>query len=207
MSLQNIKPVVLSTVTISAGGSLVDGMTSAARVIDYSHHEIHGGSSYVASVQQMVSDAGDRTTLGFTCAPGTKRVHMFASVHCSEDALFVVRENASVSGGTTHPAWNRHRGSTNTSTVFDISSGDTGYITYWPEANQSSVTENGNKLFETALVSGGGPQAPGGGNIRAESELILAPGSSYIFYTKSLDANDNYHSIILDWYEHTDSGL
>ena len=34
---------------VEAGGHLLDGVTTAAKFIDYAHHEVHSGSAYTVS--------------------------------------------------------------------------------------------------------------------------------------------------------------
>ena len=49
----------------------------------------------------------------------------------------------------------------------------------------------------------GSGKAIGGGD-RGTHEFILKPATKYLFRVTNSTASDNYMSVILDWYEHTD---
>ena len=187
--------------------SKIDAVTGVDMSIDYAHHELHSGSSFTAQVNQLVSDTNDRTTLGLLTPAGTKLLHMFASMSASAAALCLIREGAAVGAdtGATHAVINRRRDSATATIALDTSqSPDTaGSITYWNEAAQGSVTEDGTLLWQAVLGGGSGPRASGGEN-RGEAEFILKPSTQYVFYVKSLTNDDNYHAVLLGWYEHID---
>ena len=196
-------------ISIGADGSASDvasdPSTSALATIDYGHLEIHEGDSFTAQMYQLVSDTSDRTTLGFKTPAGTKMIHMFASGAATAAALFIIREGVTVADntGATHAAINRRRDSETVTIAVDTSqTPDTaGSITYWAEAAQASVTEDGTVLYQEVIAN---DKTKGGGAVRGDAEFVLKASTQYVIYLKSLSADDNYHGLVLNWYEHTD---
>ncbi len=191
---------------IIAGEGARDDISNALQTIAYPHHEIHEGDAFTCQVQQLVSDTNDRTALAFKTAAGTKRVHMFAKGTASSPAEFIIREACTVADnqGATQAVLNRQRASANATTVIDTSQNpDTaGAATYFAEADQAHITENGTLIYIDLLAA---EKKKGGGDTRGEAEFVLKPDTQYAFYMKSLNNDDNYHGLVLDWYEHTDS--
>ena len=184
----------------------LDSATKAAEVIDYAHHEIHSGSSFVASTGQMVSDTNDRTAIALVTPNTTRWLHMVAIATASEAAWFYIREAPTITNnqGATLAAYNRDRNSTTATTAINtaVNPSAAGNVTYFAEADQADYTENGTLIHQELLASGSRNSTSGGGS-RGLAEVILKQNTAYLFYLKSLNANDNYHNIILDWYEHT----
>ena len=183
----------------------LDGSTFATNTIDYSHHEIHGGSSYHAHYGQFVSDTNDRSIITFRTPNTTKYLHMFARGASTALANWYIWEGPTVTDNTGAPLtiFNRRRDSANTSGVWDTSQNPDvqGQATYFTEVTMGAVTA-GTAIEDQFIGSGSGPRASGGAT-RAEEELILLPNTLYAFEVKSLTADDNYHDIELNWYEHT----
>ena len=179
-----------------------DETSGALTVISNANRRIHDWDSYRAQVQQLVSDTNDRTAIGFITPGGDVLVHMFAQGNASDAAEFFIREGPTVANnqGAMQPVINRRRDSLNTTGVRDTSQNPTaaGAATYFAEADQAHVTEDGTVIYQD-LVSG--EKKKGGGDSRDESEFILKPNTQYVFYMRSLNNNDNYHGLVLDWYE------
>jgi len=205
VSAANPMPVVLQDPGDAARKVEFDTLFKAPIGINVAHHEIHEGDGFTCQVSQLVSDTNDRTAIAFKTPAGTKRVHMFAKGTSSSAAMFLIREGPTVADntGATQPVLNRHRGSAKTTIVIDTSQNPdaAGAATYFAEADQANITENGTLLFEDLLAA---EKKKGGGDTRDESEFILKPDTQYVFYMKSLNNDDNYHGLVLDWYEHTD---
>jgi len=181
-----------------------DGTTNAIQVIDYAHHEIHGGSHYTA--MHGVADIGaattpdDAITLTFTTSNTAKWCHMVASFEAVGGALVTIRENgtggASPTGAVT--CFNNNRNSANTSLVTDIGA-TAGQMSY------DATLDTGGTLILSEYISGASTnQNKAGGSAEggARYEWILKQGNRYqfaIYSTANVAA-----SIILHWYEHTD---
>ncbi len=193
----------VTNVVAYAGNGRLDGITEAAVTVDYDHHKIHDGDSYTCQVGQLVSDTNDRTAIAFKAPSTSKWVHIIAKGTASSPAWFYIREGATVADnqGATQAVLNRDRNSANTSGVIDTSQNPdaTGAATYFAEADQAHVTENGTLLYQDLLAA---EKKKGGGDTRGTSELVLEPNIQYVFYLKSLNNDNNYHGIVLDWYEH-----
>ena len=174
--------------------------------LSHGHFEIHEGRSFTASNYQMVSDTNDKTAIGLLTPAGDRKIHMFARGVASAIGQFLIREGPTVTDnqGATQAVYNRYRDSATTSIVLDKSQNpDTaGAATYFAEADQAQYSEDGTLLFCELLAAGTGPKVAGG-NTRAEGEFILKVSTYYLFYIKSLSNDDNYHSLVLDWYEST----
>lgn len=196
----------LGEITNSIDTAQVDGMTTAQVGITYDHHEVHSGSSFTCQVGQLVSDTNDRTALSVLTPAGTKLGHMVASGTASTAAWFYIREGPTITDneGATQAICNRNRSSETASIMIDTSQNPdlVGSATYFAEADQADYTENGTLIYAELLASGV-RQSSGGGGSRGTSEFILKASTKYLFYVKSLTADDNYHNVILDWYEHT----
>ena len=76
-----------------------DKTTGATTIIDYSHHEVHGGSAYWAFKTVTLGNA-EVSTLAVTTSDLTKWAHLILRVDLSSDAVFDILEDVtSFSGG------------------------------------------------------------------------------------------------------------
>lgn len=162
----------------------VESITGALKVIDYPHHEIHEGNSFVASQQVSLSSA---TRKYLITTPNThKRAHFTFRVRSSVEANVVLYENPTdVSGGTALASYNRNR---NSSTTAGIT------VTYAPTEGGSFAA--GTAIFEEHFGSG-----KTGADSVAREEFILKENEQYLFYVTT-EASSGDVSVILDWYEH-----
>jgi hypothetical protein len=201
-AIENITP---KTVSDGFRHITIDPATHTIQTIDYSHHEIHSGSSYTVSVGQMVSDTNDRTAIGFTTGNTTKWAHMVITAAAGAASWLYVREAATIANtqGADVTCYNRDRNSSKTSLMKGTSTGTAvaGKVTYFAEADQADYTENGTLIYQEMLASGS--KSKSGGTSRGTSELILKQNTAYLIYLKALNADDNVQNIVLDWYEHT----
>lgn len=191
--------------TVLINDTNLDTATDAVLAIEYEHHEIHGGSSYGTSITQMVSDTNDRTIIAFTTPNTTKWLHVTFEFVATDLAQVWVWENPTVTDntGTPQTVINHNRNSCNVTSIIDTSQNPdvAGQATYFNETTASNVS-GGTSLF-TMIIGTGNKNNTGGGETRGEREFILKQNENYAFEVKSLNANDNYHSVLLNWYEHT----
>ena len=187
----------------------IDGATNAVNVIDYDHHEIHGGSAFHAgySVTTAASD-DDVTAIMFRTPNTTKWIHIVASFTCSHAAEAILLEAPTLADpgdGSDLAVHNRNRNSSATSTVQSLEVTPTvGSVTKMDETEWTNVgVSAGTELEHEYLAGGSGPKALGG-TARGAQEWVLKQNTIYIFYLQNTGANANSHSISLDWYEHTD---
>ncbi|MCP4604503.1 MAG: hypothetical protein GY847_28945 [Proteobacteria bacterium] len=207
------QPVILMMQTGDGDGNAVflgsDSSTNAINVIDYAHHEIHGGSAFACHYTQTVSDTDDRSIIAFKTADSLKYCHLVFTASASEPATASIIEAPTITdnAGATLAVYNRRRvGTPTVTTVIDTSQNpDTaGSAMYFTETTMGSVT-SGTVLDTIPLVSGTGNRAVGGSS-RGNSEWILKPDTLYAFEVISLDDSNNTHRLQVDWYEHTDKG-
>jgi len=182
----------------------LDLSTRALETIDYAHHEIHNGGSYTVSVGQTVSDANDKTAVGFT-TPATAEIHMVITAAAGAGSWLYVREGPTIANnqGAATVVYNRNRNSTKTCGLIDTATNPNavGKVTYFAEADQGDYTENGALIYQELLSSGN--KSKDGGASRGTSEIILAAGTAYLIYLKEIGSDACTHNIVLDFYEHT----
>jgi len=184
----------------------LDASTFAFNVIDYSHHEIHGGSGYHCHFTEVPTNTNERVVISFRTPNTAKWLHIIASVSVSGPALYQMLEAPTITDNTggALAVYNRNRNSANTSGVWDTSQNPDvqGQATSFTPAQAGNVT-GGTALTSEYMVSGARNFA-GGGAARGVAEWELKPNTLYAFDVESLTNDDNYVSIELDWYEHQD---
>jgi len=167
----------------------IDSSTWAVNIIDYAHHEVHGGSAYWAYKTVTLGNA-EVSGIGITTPDTTKWAHLLLKIDLSAAAVFDVLEDVtSFSGGAAFTPFNFNRNSDNTSglTVVTGSTGDdlitpTGGAAIWDE-------DLGTRGAQTSRQNA--------------AEMILKQDSNYLFRITNSTASNNA-SILLTWYEHTD---
>ena len=171
-----------------------DAATGALTIIDYEHHEIHGGSAYFFTRAATVGDGSSDEILIITPS-GVKHAHMVLVVTGTGETDFLLYENTTRAGGTTITPQNRNRNYANESILT---------VTHTPTGGAvgSLIAES---FF--GVDSGGGTnrQLSGGGS-DSRSEIILKADTKYLLKVDSGTA-DNRITVIGDWYEHTDRSM
>lgn len=176
--------------------SPTDKITNAIMTVDYAHHEIHGGSSFLAFHSAGSKNDGDKINLYFKTPNTTTRLHAFLQWSASGAAYGRILEAPTVTANTGTNAQvviNRDRDSAKASTVVDNATS--------PAANKYgidvTITNDGTKIFEE--FSGAAKTANAAG--RAESEIILKANTAYCFQVES-DASTLVLFMLVSWYEH-----
>lgn len=191
---------VLDDLTIDADGNLateifdgtkgpmgLDTSTYAANVIQYDHHEIHGGRAFVYCEQNTLGNEGTRDILLVT--PNTTRwSHLTFGFRSSGEANFVFYEGTTTSDdGTAVTPMNRNRNSDHTA----------GMLVY----HTPTVSAVGTQLCTRHFGAGRTP-----GEERGISEWVLRQNTKYLIRVTS-EAASNDISSAFDWYEHTDKSI
>jgi len=191
--------------------SAVDGITTALKIVDYAHHEIHSGSSFHCYFNiTTAATSGHRSAIYLkTPAAGGKLVHLIVEFSCTAAADLSVHEAPTVTANIgTHavPLYNRYRDSIKASGVFDNATAPAvNKVTTLTEANiNTGLTGAGTVIMKEPLNAGGGPK-PAGGNSRGSQEIILKANTAYVFMITNTVATANVHHISLDFYEHTNA--
>ena len=184
-----------------------DASTWSLQTIEYEHHEIHSGSSYTCHYNNDCTNIGEMTVIAFNTPDTTKWAHVIAEVSATAAAYFAIYEATSidVGEGTALSIYNHNRNSTKTSTVSTIEA--------TPVANKATSFNEGQaaaanittttELMRVYIGAGEKVTAAGGGT-RGAAEFVLKQDTQYAFMIVSTTADDNTHSILLNYYEHTD---
>jgi len=186
-----------------------DGITTALRIVDYAHHEIHSGSSFHCyfNITTAATTAHRSGIYIKTPAAGGKLVHLIVEFSCTAAADLSIHEAPTLTANIgTHGVaiYNRYRDSVKASGCFDnATTPAVNKVTTLTEANIAAGSwAAGTVLMKEPLNAGGGPK-PAGGNSRGSEEIILAANTAYVFMITNTVATANVHHISLDWYEHT----
>jgi hypothetical protein len=170
-----------------------DLITHAINVIDYPHHEIHGGSSYLVVYSALAGDT-DVIEVRIQTPNSAKWAHMVISIESAlaSTATLWTPTTKTHEGGNALTPMNRNHNSTN-------SSGLT--ICHTPGGAQAGA---GNlvQYLGAATVSG---RTETGGTTGSRHEFILKQNDDYLINMTSR-ADANAMTITLDWYEHTSKG-
>jgi len=165
----------------------IDGSTNSLQVIDYAHHEIHEGSSFVAS-KVFTAPVGGKVNIGMITPAGTTNlIHLTFSVIC--DAAYTVSfyEADDYEGGTLVTGYNRNREVGTPPADLDITHTDT---------DQGSGT--GTELW--TFAGGANKTVTTSGSDR--HEFVLENEQSYLLEVTA--SQNDIVTIELNWYEHTD---
>ena len=172
-----------------------DASTWALETIEYEHHEIHSGSSFVASGVLDVPNAG--TVNAVIKAPsGAKLIHAIYEVTSESEVQFNFYEEfvpGTAHGGTIGTgvtAHNRNRNSSGTATA----------LVYTGASVGTAGGTAGTLMFTSHWGSGKGV----GGGARAASEWVLKADTQYLLEAVNATANANFTAWSINWYEHTD---
>ena len=159
----------------------IDDVTNAINVMQYEHHEIHEGKSYVVSGTVTLASGEYRNLLISTNS--TSNAHLIGLVRASAEASILWYENPTLSAnGTAVTPVNRNRSSANAA--------NTAFYT------SPSWTNTGTLLYTAGVGAG----AKYGGEENHDAEWILDTSQDYLLRVLSA-ANGNNVSFALSWYE------
>ena len=171
----------------------VDGSTETIQVIDYEHHEIHGGSHYFLSGVNDLS-INEVYDVQFTTPDTTKEIHFTFSLETEAETAWYIYEGVTVNvAGTAMTPLNNDRNSTNTSvaTVAEILN------TSVSNANADTVV-SGATLLESGIS---GAKSQSLGSETRDKELILKRNTVYCL--RAIANAAGYIDFYMSWYEHT----
>lgn len=183
----------------------IDAITHALINIDYAHHEIHDGDSFMGYHTLTGKNDGTYLTIYLKTPVTNPQVHMFTQWQASGAAYFRIREGAVVTSDTgSHKAvLNRNRTSSNTSGVFDneavpVVNKISTDVTIADRTASTDGDKGGLVIWEE--YDGVGKSVAGGS--RNEMEIILKANKAYVFEIES-DALGLVLALQLYGYEHT----
>ena len=172
----------------------LDDSTDSLQVINYEHHEIHGGSHYFVVNYE---DLSINNVLQFTwqMPNATKWIHWNWEINTESETLWQVYEGATINNALANAITprNSNRNSGNTS-------GTT--MRYEVHANlaaaDTDVTIAAANIIE-AGISGSGRDA---GTSKRGNEIVLDQNGLYVLRATATAAG--YVNFNMQWYEHTD---
>ena len=162
------------------------------QVIDYAHHEIHGGSHYNFSATDGDLDSGQVLEFILTTANTTSWPHLIVSAYGALHTRFEIYEATTHTTNVLQTSYNNNRNSVNTAGMTIHTSNDDG--------------ADGTMIFEAEFgidTGGGSNRRSGGGEARGDSEFVLKQNTKYLVRIES-QTDNNVVSLDLAWYEHTD---
>lgn len=166
-----------------------DSVTGAPAVLDYAHHEIHEGSTFVASYKSPdASPVADNGTVLFILTTHALYAHIEFRAACGGDAEGELYEGTTVTAGTgaALTAYNKNRSSLTISTV---------------GVRRGMTIVGAGTLIENEFLPGGtGPLAVGGAST-SRAEWILAPNTVYMVRITNRSGGAQPMSLAAEWYE------
>jgi len=163
----------------------LDKATNTIQTMSYEHHEIHAGSAFTISYSADIANGANLDLLIVT-PDTTKWAHLTYDLDVELESDINIYEAATATAGSAIVAYNRDRNSATTATVV---------VTSTP----TSITTGTTIIRSYHLGSG---RSSGGGE-RGTHEFILKQNTKYLFRITNSTTNNNYMSVKLDWYEHT----
>jgi hypothetical protein len=190
------------TDAVTGRTAVLDGMSDAIQVIDYSHHETHAGSAFHVQNYGAAVAAAASIRISFATPAGTKRAHMIFSFASEGGSHMTIAEGATWDTGTGTVAvpFNQLR---------EAAPGES--VLLEDDTDTPNWTANGVLIDATADAAGtalrdvyifGSNKVGGEGDHGAE--VILMPDQTYTISLTNDEATAKDLILHLDWYEHTD---
>jgi hypothetical protein len=186
----------------------IDPSTGSLQIVEYAHHEIHGGSTYAVHLADATFAKDGEVGVIFTTPAGAKWFHLVYSVEVSDKSIFDILEGPTVDVGnyptTFYAPRNRNRNSANESTALSVRAA--------PAANEVSLILDGDTtpvsadgLVLHSEVIGGAKNKSGSDGHSHGDEYILKADTTYYFRVvgDNTGSGDLGLSIEIIWYEHT----
>jgi hypothetical protein len=167
-----------------------DEKTGAVETLEYQHHEIHGGSFFVAGVHEDLAGNGSMHIL--FCAPTTVSLeaHVVVAIQGELETEYRFFSGPTIAAsGTNVPPVCQNRNSPGTAESA-VRSGAT-------------PTDSGDLLFTDHMGGGSSPARNTGGQRREDSEWIVGSGAQYMLHVENMTSSNNNVVVVISWYEHT----
>ena len=192
--------VLISGIKKESGKDGIDSSTNTLQIIDYVHHEIHGGSGWDITDKTNLP-ADDFLDIRITTAAGTKYAHLTIEYHSEDETECWLYEGVTLTmahgSATALTPRNHRRPSGDSGTIITAS-----YVVNTTLANANSDTGIGDAIEIAHCQQGAGRNSPTSGSSR--EEWILAADTNYSLRFEDIGGSAGYISWHLDWYEHTD---
>lgn len=186
-----LQPLVNSVVNVN---SPIDFTSQALVTVDFAHHQIHAGESFVFTYTDGDLDVGENINLLLVTPNTTEWIHMIFVVSGIGQTNISFYEDVGFTGGSSLAAFNNNRNSLSGSTMnifLDPTGGSgSGTLIFSEIGGSDSV----------GIVSGASS------NTGERIEFILKQNTKYLFKVNSGTAN-NRVAVELVWYAHTSGTL
>ena len=185
-----------------------DAVGGGLSIIDFEHHEIHEGVSFVCHYSNTVTNSGEMTAIAFNTPDTAGWVHVVVEYTATAlaRALLIEAPSIDLDEGADLVIFNRNRNSAKTSGVSTIETvPELNEATSYNEAQAAgaNITINAaNTVSEHHIGGGSGPFGTGGGQLQRD-EYILRQNTQYAFILEALNNDDNIHNLHVSWYEHS----
>lgn len=188
MKLIPIGSVSESVQLINSSGreASIDASTNALNVMQYEHHEIHGGSHYFVEGHGEFSSGSAVSFAAFMSGTVTAQAHMLFGFKTNGLIEVQMYEGSTETGGAAVTPVNSNRSSANTSKLTIVSN--------------PGLTATGNMLLSFTLGSTGRGASL---SFDRENEIVLASNTVYVWHIQAHNANTRI-SWRGSWYEHSD---
>ena len=164
----------------------MDKYTRSIQTIEYEHHEIHAGSSFTCSYDAEIANGANLDLLIVT--PNTTSwAHLTYEIDVElETQMYLYEAPTATAAANPVVAYNRDRNNITAATVV---------VTHTP----TGITPGTTIIRSHHLGSG----KQWGGGARGVHEFILKQNTKYLFRLTNATVSNNWMSVKLDWYEHT----
>lgn len=173
--------------TVALGAQ--DSVTGAPAVLNYAHHEIHSGSTFVVSYKSPdASPVADNGVVTFTITTHAKYAHILFRAACGGDMEGELYEGPTVTAGTGTALTPRNK---------NRASGKNHSVGVRVGMTIGAV----GTLLENEFMPGRtGPLAVGGAS-STRDEWVLAPSTVYLVRITNRSGGAQPMSLAAEWYE------
>lgn len=182
---------------ISVDNILIDDKTTATATIEFEHHKVHEGDSFVNDSVDISMTTNDTLVLAFKTPDTTKLAHMVVSGWSLTIAHIDIIEGPTwdSGSGSQNTTFNRDRNSTTTSTLLEDTTGSFA-------ANSATVLNPTNLAGGTIIhdIYFAAGKKEGGEIPRGIAEFMLKRNTTYAI-RMTADAVNSAGHLILNWYE------
>jgi len=171
----------------------IDKATSSLQTIDYAHHEVHGGSTfmYAQAPDLAINNVRD---IQITTPNTTKWAHLTVEVATESETDVYFYENVTINtAGTADTIRNMNRNSATTTTLTIKRIDNTSLA----NANADTAVAGANTLWRQIIGAG-----KNSGSFNHDTEMVLKQNEDYCL--RFIANAAGYVNYFLRWYEHTD---
>lgn len=170
----------------------IDIATKTLKTIDYAHHEIHDGSSFIYNDYDEDVDTASPKRYRITTPNTAAWAHLVMEVTANAAGTLIFYEDPSINAaGSAGTVYNLNRNSSTANTTL---------VKY--DTTTQAPNNDGTVLWQDYIGTTGKPNSSFGGSATTRVEFILKQNEDYILkFTPDADNTKLWVRFI--WYEHT----